>query len=132
MSPLTTPSHAPPPRPPPPPLPPALPLPLLPPPTLLLPLPIFIPLPVPIPIPIPIKTDPDTPGTARPAQPPLTPDIKKELVQEQEGEVGKEKVEKVVAPVMIQEESILSVALSDVSRQEERLRRKRRAFIMDQ
>ena len=79
--------------------------------------------------------DPDITGSARAAQPPLTPDIKKEVEeeqQEQEQEVGKEKVEKVVSPVMSQEESILSVALSDVSRQEERLRRKRRAFIMDQ
>ena len=76
--------------------------------------------------------DPDTSSSAQPAQPPLTPDIKKEVEEEQEKEVGKEQEEKVVSPVMSQEESILSVALSDVSRQEERLRRKRRAFIMDQ
>ena len=51
-----------------------------------------------------------------------------EVEQEEENHVKKQ----VVLPVMNQEESILSVALSDVSRQEERLRRKRRAFIIDQ
>merc|ERR1711902_193852 len=78
VSPTATPSQAPPARP----APPALSLPLLPPPTLLLPLPIFIPLPVPVPIPIPIKLDQDTFRTATPVQPPHTPDIKKEVVQE--------------------------------------------------
>ena len=52
-----------------------------------------------------------------------------EVEQEEEEKHVKKQV---VLPVMNQEESILSVALSDVSRQEERLRRKRRAFIIDQ
>lgn len=97
----------------------------------MLPLPIFIPIPVPIPFPVPLKSQPDT----RDSQPGPGPEIKKEDTEE--GNEAEEEIEpssllEVEEGGSGQQEALVSITQSELSRQEDKLRRKRRAFIIDQ
>ena len=95
----------------------------------MLPLPIFIPIPVPIPFPVPLKS-PDS----RDSQPAPGLEIKKE---EEEGIEAEEEIEpssllEVEEGGSGQQEDLVSQTQSEISREEDKLRRKRRAFIIDQ
>ena len=96
----------------------------------MLPLPIFIPIPVPIPFPVPLKS----PHT-RDSQPAPGLEIKKEETEdgiEAEEEMEPSSLLEVEEGESGQQEDLVSQTQSEISREEDKLRRKRRAFIIDQ